>query len=131
MNENDHRQRRRATNRQIEVQRLARIAPTRVIQIELRLDLVGPSRDPARLPALAADLVRKGESDFDARPLDLVYAALNQGTVIKEPQDIPGIIRFAVVADPQGAGFLIAKGMVHRQMSAAAPGAAAAHIPIS
>ena len=45
------------------------------------------------------------------------------GTVIKEPQDIPGIIRFAVVADPQGAGFLIAKGMVHRQMSAAAPGA--------
>lgn len=33
------------------------------------------------------------------------------GTVHREPTDVPGIIRFAVVADPQGAGFLIAKGL--------------------
>jgi len=31
--------------------------------------------------------------------------------VLREPTDVPGIIRFAVVADPQGAAFLIAKGM--------------------
>jgi predicted enzyme related to lactoylglutathione lyase len=34
------------------------------------------------------------------------------GKVHKPPQDIPGIIRFAVVADPQGAGFIIAKGLI-------------------
>jgi hypothetical protein len=45
------------------------------------------------------------------------------GKVLKEPQDVPGIIRFAVVADPQGAGFLIAKGLMHDKMPEAAPGA--------
>ncbi|WP_333836755.1 Gfo/Idh/MocA family protein [Novosphingobium sp.] len=39
----------------------------------------------ARLYQRFADLVRHGESDFDARPLELVHAALNRGTVIKEP----------------------------------------------
>jgi predicted enzyme related to lactoylglutathione lyase len=34
------------------------------------------------------------------------------GKVHRPPCDVPGIIRFAVVADPQGAGFLIAKGLV-------------------
>ena len=33
------------------------------------------------------------------------------GKIHKPPQDIPGVIRFAVVADPQGAGFIIAKGL--------------------
>lgn len=33
------------------------------------------------------------------------------GAVHREPTEVPGIIRFAVVADPQGAGFLIAKGL--------------------
>jgi uncharacterized protein len=33
------------------------------------------------------------------------------GVVHREPMDVPGIIRFAVVADPQGAGFYIAKGL--------------------
>ena len=32
-----------------------------------------------------------------------------RGKVLRAPTDVPGIIRFAVVADPQGAGFLIAK----------------------
>lgn len=31
------------------------------------------------------------------------------GKVMREPVEVPGIIRFAVVADPQGAGFLVAK----------------------
>ena len=34
------------------------------------------------------------------------------GKVHRPPTEIPGIIRFAVVADPQGAGFIIAKGLV-------------------
>jgi predicted enzyme related to lactoylglutathione lyase len=34
------------------------------------------------------------------------------GKIHKPPQDIPGIIRFAVVSDPQGAGFIIAKGLI-------------------
>jgi predicted enzyme related to lactoylglutathione lyase len=33
------------------------------------------------------------------------------GRVHRPPIEIPGVIRFAVVADPQGAGFLIAKGL--------------------
>lgn len=33
------------------------------------------------------------------------------GKVMREPVEVPGIIRFAVVADPQGAGFLVAKGL--------------------
>jgi len=33
------------------------------------------------------------------------------GTVHKGPVTVPGIIRFAVVSDPQGAGFLIARGL--------------------
>lgn len=34
------------------------------------------------------------------------------GKVHRPPQDVPGVIRFCVVSDPQGAGFLIAKGLV-------------------
>jgi hypothetical protein len=33
------------------------------------------------------------------------------GKVMREPTEVPGIIRFAVVTDPQGAAFLIAKGL--------------------
>jgi predicted enzyme related to lactoylglutathione lyase len=33
------------------------------------------------------------------------------GKVHRGPMDVPGVIRFAVVGDNQGAGFLIAKGM--------------------
>ena len=33
------------------------------------------------------------------------------GKVMREPTEVPGIIRFAVVADPQGAAFLVAKGL--------------------
>jgi uncharacterized protein len=33
------------------------------------------------------------------------------GKVHRPPADLPGVIRFAVVSDPQGAGFLVAKGL--------------------
>ena len=34
------------------------------------------------------------------------------GTVHRPPSEVPGVIRYSVVADPQGSGFLIAKGLV-------------------
>jgi predicted enzyme related to lactoylglutathione lyase len=34
------------------------------------------------------------------------------GTVHRGPMEVPGVIRFAVVGDPQGAVFIIAKGLV-------------------
>jgi predicted enzyme related to lactoylglutathione lyase len=58
-----------------------------------------------------------------ARPIWMGYVAVDDvdgaaarlaaqgGRVHRAPIEIPGIIRFAVVADPQGAGFLIAKGL--------------------
>lgn len=36
------------------------------------------------------------------------------GKIHKPPQDIPGVIRFAVAADPGGAGFIIAKGLMEK-----------------
>jgi uncharacterized protein len=38
------------------------------------------------------------------------------GTVYRGPMEVPGVIRFAVVADPQDAVFIIAKGLVHGAM---------------
>jgi predicted enzyme related to lactoylglutathione lyase len=38
------------------------------------------------------------------------------GTVHREPQTIPGIIRFAVVSDNQGTGLLIARGLAKETM---------------
>jgi len=35
------------------------------------------------------------------------------GKLHRGPCDVPNVIRFSVVADPQGAGFIIAKGLVH------------------
>ena len=68
-----------------------------------------------------------------ARPCWMGYVAVDDvdktaahiqragGKVMREPTDIPGIIRFAVVADPQGAGFLIAKGLMPDAPPALAP----------
>jgi len=44
------------------------------------------------------------------------------GRVYKEPQDIPGVGRFAVVADPQGAAFALIKWETPHEDVAAAPG---------
>ena len=44
------------------------------------------------------------------------------GTVHRGPIEVPGVIRFAVVSDPQGAVFLIAKGLVAGHMPQLPPG---------
>ena len=44
------------------------------------------------------------------------------GKVHRPPTDVPGIIRFAVVADPQGAGFIIAKGLMENAPPELPPG---------
>ena len=44
------------------------------------------------------------------------------GKIHKPPQDIEGIIRFAVVADPGGAGFILAKGLMKKDMPSFPPG---------
>jgi hypothetical protein len=44
------------------------------------------------------------------------------GTIHKPTTEVPGVIRFAVVADPQGASFLIAKGLSKDAMPTMAPG---------
>jgi predicted enzyme related to lactoylglutathione lyase len=48
-----------------------------------------------------------------ADDVDAMCTRLEQegGKILRPPMDIPGIIRFAVVADPQGAGFLVAKAI--------------------
>jgi predicted enzyme related to lactoylglutathione lyase len=49
-----------------------------------------------------------------ADDVDAMATRLEQegGKIMRPPCDVPGVIRFAVVADSQGAGFLIAKGLV-------------------
>lgn len=44
------------------------------------------------------------------------------GTVLRPPEDIPDVGRFAVVADPQGAAFILFKGNGDDMMPTAAPG---------
>ena len=44
------------------------------------------------------------------------------GAVHKPPCDVPGVIRFAVVADPQGARFVIGKGMTQNAPAPPPPG---------
>jgi hypothetical protein len=48
-----------------------------------------------------------GVDDVDAKANEIKAAG---GTIHKAPQDIPSIGRFAVVADPQGAVFMLFKG---------------------
>ena len=60
-----------------------------------------------------------GVADVDAAAAKLEKLG---GKIHKAPQDIPGIIRFAVVADSQGAGFIIAKGLMDQPMPSFPPG---------
>jgi predicted enzyme related to lactoylglutathione lyase len=50
--------------------------------------------------------------------VDAAAAKLKQlgGTVHREPQTVPGIIRFAVVSDNQGAAFYVARGLAKETM---------------
>jgi hypothetical protein len=45
-----------------------------------------------------------------------------EGEVLREPFEIPGVIRLAVVADPQGAVFIVAKGLMEPPPGELAPG---------
>jgi len=49
-----------------------------------------------------------------ADDVDQTVAKLQElgGVLHRGPIDVPGVIRFAVVSDPQGAGFLVARGLV-------------------
>jgi hypothetical protein len=44
------------------------------------------------------------------------------GAVYRGPTEVPGVIKFAVVADPQGAVFIIAKGLAAQPMPDLPPG---------
>jgi predicted enzyme related to lactoylglutathione lyase len=44
------------------------------------------------------------------------------GKVLRGPADIPGTLRFAVVADPYGAVFMLLRGMVDQELAPLAPG---------
>jgi uncharacterized protein len=56
--------------------------------------------------------------------VDGMAAAIEKegGKIHKGPIDVPRIIRFAVVSDPQGAGFLIARGLRDQPMPEIAVG---------
>jgi uncharacterized protein len=47
--------------------------------------------------------------------VDEAAARLQQegGKVHRPPTEVPGVIRFCIVSDPQGAAFIIAKGLLH------------------
>ncbi|OYV01612.1 MAG: glyoxalase [Burkholderiales bacterium PBB5] len=60
-----------------------------------------------------------GVDDVDASARHLVEAG---GAVHKAPDDIPGVGRFAVVADPQGAVFVLFKGSGSDEPPAVPPG---------
>ena len=60
-----------------------------------------------------------GVPDVDASTAALKAAG---GAVYRAPQDIPGVGRFAVVADPQGATFMLFKGSAEHGPAPAAPG---------
>lgn len=49
-------------------------------------------------------------ADVDAAADELKQSG---GVVHRPPETVPGVIRFGVVSDPQGAGFLIARGLSH------------------
>ena len=60
-----------------------------------------------------------GVADVDAYAAKVKAAG---GAVHHAPQDIPGVGRFAVVADPQGAAFMLFKGSSDEAPPNAAPG---------
>ena len=60
-----------------------------------------------------------GVADVDAGAASVKAAG---GAIHRAPADIPGVGRFAVVADPQGASFMLFKGSSAQPPVAAAPG---------
>lgn len=68
--------------------------------------LMAIPEDAAKHGARPAWMGYIGVDDVDAAAKHLQQEG---GKILREPVDVPGIIRFAVVTDPQGAAFLIAK----------------------
>jgi predicted enzyme related to lactoylglutathione lyase len=62
---------------------------------------------PAQMPPRPVWFGYIAADDVDAKANEIEAAG---GTIHKAPQDIPTIGRFAVVADPQGAAFMLFKG---------------------
>jgi predicted enzyme related to lactoylglutathione lyase len=60
-----------------------------------------------------------GVDDVDAVAKRVTAAG---GAVHRPPEDIPGVGRFAVVADPQGAGFMLFKGASEQTPTPSGPG---------
>jgi predicted enzyme related to lactoylglutathione lyase len=76
-------------------------------------------------PELCAAGARPGWSAYVAvDDVDACAARVKQagGAVHREPADIPGIARFAVVADPHGAVFNLIKGFTDTEPELPAPG---------
>ena len=72
---------------------------------------------PIPEPAQAAGMTPKwmgyvGVEDVDAKAEELKAAG---GAVHRGPEDIPGVGRFAYVADPHGAGFYLFRGTASRR----------------
>ena len=70
--------------------------------------------EAARQGAVPAWLGYVAVDDVDAAAARLQE---HGGTVLRRPETVPDTIRFAVVADPQGAAFYIAKGLAARAPS--------------
>jgi uncharacterized protein len=66
-----------------------------------------------------------GVDDVDAYAKRVQAAG---GAIHREPENIPGVGRFAVAADPHGAGFLLFKGTSEEQAPAPAAAGAPGHV---
>lgn len=77
------------------------------------------------LPTMPADSHPVWMGYIHVDDVDATEAAIQKegGALHKGPVDVPGVIRFAVVADPQGAVFLVAKPLDPREMPKLPPGA--------
>lgn len=102
-----------------------------------QLFTVGEGRGVSGLMALPDEVREEG-----GKPCWLGYIAADDvddaveeledegGEVHKEPFEVPGVIRLSVVADPQGAAFVIAKGLMENpppELAAGTPGTVGWH----
>jgi hypothetical protein len=76
-------------------------------------------RGVAGMLAITSDMAEHGARPgwlgyISADDVDQTLSRIKQegGKALMGPQEVPGVIRFAMVADPQGAPFYVAKGLV-------------------
>lgn len=91
--------------------------------------LAAAGRDVGGVFAMAADACGGGAAPSDMRPCWLGYIGSPDvdedarrivaagGRVLREPTDIPGVGRFAVVADPHGAVFQVMTGITDHEFT--------------